>query len=187
MLRVGVLCILILTSQILHAGELLDSYVNEDDDHYVLHLDIRVEADYDSVYEVLMDFSMMKEVNDSITSSTLLETQDKVHKLRFVSEGCIWFFCREVKQLVTVTEMGQGYIMSETHPEESDLLYGRTLWQVIDEGETTRLKYNADFVPDFWIPPFIGSSIFQNRMLEEGKKTVNGIEKLSSPISNDIE
>ena len=187
MLRIVAACALALAQQHLQAGELLKAYVNEIDDHYILHLDMRVEADYDSVYEVLMDFSKMMEVNNSITSSKLLESDDKIHKLYFVSEGCIWFFCREVKQLVTVTEMGQGYIISETHPEESDLSFGRTLWQVIDDGETTRLKYNADFVPDFWIPPFFGSAIFQDRMLEEGKKTVHGIEKLSSPISNNDE
>lgn len=165
------------------AGELLHSYVNEINDHYIMHLDMRIDADYDSVYEVLMDFHNMHLVNDSIISSTLLESKDKKHLLRFVTEGCIWFFCRQVKQLVTVTELGQGYILSETDPTESDLRYGKTLWQVINEGDTTRVKYNAEYVPDFWIPPFFGSTVFQNRMLKEGKKTVNGIERLSSPIN----
>ena len=169
----------------LHAGELLHSYVNEDDDHYVMHLDMRIDADADDVYDVLMDFNNMMQVNNSIISSTLLESNDKIHTLRFVSDGCVWFYCREVKQLVTVTELGQGYILSETDPAESDLSYGKTLWQIIDEGDTTRIKYNSDYVPDFWVPPIFGSTLFQERMLEEGKKTVNGIERLSSPISND--
>jgi len=174
------LLLLIFSSSVLHAGELLHSYVNEEDDRFVMHLDMRINAGHDSVYKVLMDFRKMSQVNDSITSSTLLESKDKKHLLRFVTEGCIWFFCRQVKQLVTVTELGNGYILSETDPTESDLRYGKTLWQVIDEGETTRIKYNADVIPDFWIPPFFGASVFQNRMLREGKKTVNGIERLSS-------
>jgi len=167
-----------------HAGELLKSYVNEQDDHYVLHLDMRIAAKFDQVYEVLMDFSKMGEVNDSIKSSELIESNGKTHKLRFLTEGCIWFFCREVRQMVTVTELGQGYILSETNPQESDLRYGKTLWQIINEGENTRVKYNADFVPDFWVPPVFGPAIFQDRMLEEGKKTLDGIERLSSPTYN---
>jgi hypothetical protein len=170
-------------SSALYAGELLDSYVNEEDDHYVLHLDMRIAASYDAVYAVLMDFSKMAEVNDSIKSSELIESNGKKHKLRFVAEGCVWFFCKKVRQLVTVTELGQGYILSETDPGESDLRYGKTLWQIINEGETTRVKYNADYVPDFWVPPIFGPVIFQNRMLKEGKKTLNGIERLSSPVN----
>ena len=167
-----------------HSGELLKSYVNEQDDHYVLHLDMRIAAKFDRVYEVLMDFSKMAEVNDSIKSSELIESNGKTHKMRFQTEGCIWFFCRKVRQMVTVTELGQGYILSETHPKESDLRYGKALWQIINEGDNTRVKYNADFVPDFWVPPIFGPAIFQDRMLEEGKKTLNGIERLSAPTNN---
>ena len=181
------LALLFLAPLPLYAGELLQAYVNEKEDHYVMHLDMRIDADADDVYETLMDFSNMHLVNDSIISSTLLESKGKVHKLRFVSQGCIWFFCREVRQLVTVTELGRGYILSVTDPAESDLRYGKALWQIIDEGKTTRVKYNSDYVPDFWIPPLFGSAIFQDRLLEEGKKTVNGLERLSSPISNDDE
>jgi len=177
------LALFFLTSLPLHAGELLHSYVNEEDDHFVLHLDMRINADVDTIYGVLMDFSKMHLVNDSIISSTLLESKKQKHQLHFITEGCVWFFCRKIKQLVTVTELGQGYIMSTTDPAESDLRYGRTLWQLIDEGETTRVQYNADYVPDFWVPPFIGSAIFQSRMLKEGKKTVNGLERLSAPAS----
>ena len=178
------LLLLVLTTFELHGSELLNSSVREENKHFIIHLDMRIDADYDSVYEVLMDFNLMSQVNDSIIHSELRETGNKKHLLYFVNEGCIWFVCRKVRQLVTVTEMGRGYIVSETHPEESDLKHGKVLWQLIDEGETTRVKYNADMVPDFWIPPFFGSGTFQKRMLEEGKKTVNGLEQLSSPISN---
>jgi hypothetical protein len=180
--RAAIFILLALTVQPLQASELLNSFVNKDGEHYIIHLDMRIDADYDSVYEVLTDFSLMGQVNDSITHSELRESEGKKHLVFFVNEGCIWFICRKVRQLVTVSELGRGYILSEVQPEESDLSYGRVLWQLIDEGETTRVKYNADIVPDFWIPPFFGSNTFQKRMLEEGKKTVNGLEQLSSTL-----
>jgi hypothetical protein len=172
---------LLLSSTASLAGELLESYINYEDDHYLLHLDMRVEAHVHDVYAVLIDFNNIKDVNDTIVSSKLLESDGRVHRVQFESEGCVLFFCRTVKQLVTVTELGNGYIMSQTDPEQSDLSYGRTLWQVIDEGnDITRIKYNADYVPAFWIPPLIGPYIFQDRMLEEGLKTLHGIEMLAS-------
>lgn len=163
-----------------HAGELIHSYVNHDGDHYILHLDMRVEGKYDDIYRILIDFDNITAVNDTIVFSKLLKSEGKVHTVHFESEGCIWFFCRRVKQVVKVTELGRGYIMSATDPTRSDLEYGRTLWEVIDEGKTTRIKYNADYVPDFWIPPLIGPYLFKNRMLEEGQKTINGIEALAN-------
>lgn len=162
------------------AGELLESYVNFEDDHYLLHLDMRVESHMHDVYAVLIDFNNIKDVNDTIVGSQLLKTDGRVHRVQFMSEGCVWIFCRSVNQVVTVTELGSGYIMSQTDPELSDLSYGRTLWQVIDEGKTTRIKYDADYVPGFWVPPLIGSYLFQERMLEEGLKTLHGIEILAS-------
>ena len=181
MLRVLIYTLIFLngvsTSQ---AGELIESYVNYEDDHYLLHLDMRANGDSETIYAILVDFNNITEINDTIVYSKLLESKDRKHRVHFESEGCVWFFCRRIKQVVTVTELGNGYIMSQTHAEESDISYGRTLWQVIDEGKTTRIKYSADYVPDFWVPPIFGPVIFQNRMLEEGQKTINGIELLAN-------
>ena len=161
-----------------HAGEVLEAFVNHEDDHYVLHLDMRINGKSQMVYAALLDFDNLHAINDSITHSERRESRDKLHRVYFEAQGCVLFFCPRVRQLVTVTELGDGYIMSVTDPEHSDLRYGRTLWQVIDEGKTTRIKYNADFVPDFWVPPLFGPYIFKKRMLQEGQKTVHGIEKL---------
>ena len=170
--------ILLFLSPLLHAGELLNSFVNEIDEHYILQLDMRIDGDYDAVYEVLIDFNHLDQVNKTITSSQLLESNDKIHTVQFMSNGCVWIICQDVNQVVIVTELGNGFIMSETLPDLSDIRYGRTLWQVIDEGDSTRIKYYSDLIPDFWIPPFMGSSILQDRMLEEGIKTINGIERI---------
>lgn len=158
------------------------AYVDNDAGHYYLHLDMRVEGEFEDIYRVLVDFDNLTAVNDTIVFSKLLNSEGRVHTVQFESEGCVWFFCRRVKQVVTVTELGQGFIMSVTDPAQSDMEYGRTLWQVIDEGNTTRIKYNADYDPDFWIPPFFGPAIFKDRMLEEGQKTINGIEAHADDI-----
>ena len=162
----------------LHAGELILADANETEGHYTLSLDMRIQGSHEDVYAVLIDFNNLPAVNDTVKSSQLLESNGKKHLVIYTSEGCVLIYCQTVTQLATVTELGRGYLMSEVDPSKSDLEYGRTLWQVIDEGETTRIKYNADYVPDFWVPPLIGDYIFQERMIEEGIKTVNGIEKI---------
>lgn len=181
MTRLSAYILCLLTScSICQAGEIIESYVNYDNDHYLLHLDMRVNGKSDVIYAILIDFDHIPEINDTIVYSKVLESKNRIHRVHFESEGCVWFFCRRIKQVVTVTELGNGYIMSETDAEKGNMRYGRTLWQVIDEGKTTRIKYNADYVPDFWVPPIFGPIIFQNRMLEEGQKTINGIERLAN-------
>ena len=160
------------------AGELLESYVDKKEDHFIIHLDMRIDAEFEDVYEVLIDFNNLPAVNDTIESSELIKTEDRSHVVRFVSNGCVWVICQRVTQLVKVKEYGRGYIMTEVIPDKSDMKYGRTLWHVINEGETTRIKYDSDLVPNFWLPPLVGASIFQSRLLEEGIKTINGIENL---------
>ena len=181
-----VLCAWFCISQV-SAGEVIYAYVDNDDDHYYLHLDMRVNGDAENIYRILVDFDNMHAINETIVESKRLSSRDNdtVHEVEFISEGCVLFFCKRIRQLVTVRELGQGFIVSSTDPAKSDLKHGRTLWEVIDEGEGTRLKYNADYVPDFWVPPVIGPAIFKNRMYEEGLKTVNGIEKLANKNQND--
>jgi len=177
------LCLLLTTP--IQAGELLYSYIENNGDHYYLSLDMRVEGESSDIYRILTDFDHITDVNDTIVYSKLLKTEGKKHIVHTESEGCVWIFCQRVKQVAEVTELGQGFMMSITDAAQSDLAYGRTLWQVIDEGSTTRIKYNADYVPKFWVPPLIGTSIFKDRMLEEGKKTINGIEKLAAESTAD--
>lgn len=158
------------------AGEVIDARVDRVDEAYLLHLDMRIAGHDADVYHVLLDFNHLSLLNDSITFSQVLESKDKVHRVQFETEGCVWFICKRIKQVVTVTELGNGNIMTVTDPAHSDLKYGKTLWQVIAEGKTTRIKYNGEFVPDFWVPPLIGPMLFKQRLLDEGQKTINGIE-----------
>ena len=176
---IGIL-LLVSSLSFAQAGELLDAHVNYEDEHYFLHLDMRISGKSDRIYAILTDYDHLPAVNDTIVSSKLLESKDGQHRVQYVSEGCVWIFCRRINQVVIVSELANGFILSETQPALSDLRYGRTLWHVIDEGDTTRLTYDADFVPDFWVPPLIGPMIFKKRILEEGQKTINGIESLAN-------
>ena len=173
-----VISLCLLLPQQAMAGEVLEAYADNDGDNYFLHLDMRIDGTSQAVYDILIDFANIPQVNDSVKFSEIRESRAPVHRVYFETEGCVLFFCRRVNQLVTITELGKGYIMSITDPQHSDLQYGRTLWQVIDEGTSTRIKYNAEFVPDFWVPPLFGPYIFKKRMLQEGQKTVHGIEQL---------
>jgi len=171
----AVLLFLCLTGQA-HAGKLINAYVDYEDGHYLLNLDMLVEAPMKNVYEVLMDANHLTDISETIKQSRLIKSEGVQQWVYLETEGCIWFFCRLVKQTQLVTEMGGGYIMVVTLPEQSDMEYGKALWKLQTEDDLTRIIYSADFVPGFWVPPLIGPWLMRHRLLEEGKKTINGIE-----------
>ena len=159
------------------AGKLIDSYVNYEDGHYLLNLDMLVDAPLKNVYRVLMDADHLTDINDTITQSQLVKRKDSQQWVYVETEGCIWLFCRTIKQTQLVTELGDGYITTVTLPEESDLEYGKVLWRLQSQDSQTHISYSADFVPDFWVPPFIGPWLMGRRLLDEGQKTIEGIER----------
>ena len=68
--------------------------------------------------------------------------------------------------------------MSNILIEEIDLRHERSLWHLIDEGSTTRVIYDAEYIPGFWVPPLIVSALAREKMLSEGLKIINGMERV---------
>jgi hypothetical protein len=160
------------------AGEVLEHHVHNEDGHYYVHLKMRIDAGRDNVYRVLTDYDNIKRLNDSFTESRILERNGNQVRVMLVSEGCVFIFCRSVKQVQEVTPLEQGYILTVTDPMHSDLKYGRVLWHVQGNDKMTIITYNADFAPDFWVPPLFGPATLRQRLLMEAKKTINGVEQL---------
>ena len=180
-LNVSIICFsCLLCIPATQAGEVVHSYVDYQQGHYLLNLEMRIHAPIVNVYAVLLDFNALTELNDSIKVSQLLLKQKNEYTVLLETKGCVWFFCRRIKQIQVVTEMGNGYLQSVTDPKQSDMAYGKVLWHVRPDQQNTELTlitYSADFEPDFFVPPLIGPWIMKRRLLKEGRKTVNGIER----------
>ena len=167
------------------AGEVIRHNIEFKDEHYVVDLDMRIKGEMAQVYAVIMDFNHLSLVNDTIKDSELIFSHNKVHTVRVDSEGCVLFFCQKIKQIQLVTELVDGKIQSLTDPDESDLKFGSVQWQLTAEDGNTRIRYQGDYVPKFWVPPLIGPAIFKSRLLEESQKTVIGIEQRVKSLNNE--
>ncbi len=163
-----------------HAGEVLHSHVDYHHGHYLLNLDMRIVAPLKKVRAVLFDFNALRKVNDTITLSRLLAHHDKKYTVLMESRACVWFYCRRIRQVQVITDMGNGYLQSITDPTQSDMASGKVLWHVRPDPQQTQqtlITYSADFEPAFFIPPLIGPWLLKKRLLSEGQKTINGIER----------
>jgi Polyketide cyclase / dehydrase and lipid transport len=105
---------------------------------------------------VLQDYSAYPSLDARIRlSERLMIEPGGAVLLRTRIHACEGLFCRNVTRVERV-EAGPGNLVATVIPALSQLRQGltRTTWQALDAG--TRVSYEAEFEPDFWVPAFIG-------------------------------
>lgn len=163
-----------------YAGEVLDSNVGTHEDHFLLRIDMLIDADTERVYQLLTDYAHLDQLSHSIKRSEVLKSQPPNYRIRVTTDGCILFFCRELVQVQDVTELNDGYILVTVVPEMSDFSYSRNMWRIRKQNDDTRVTYSSDLVPSFWIPPLIGTSLFKHKLLEETRLLIENLERLAN-------
>ena len=171
---------LFISSQPGIAGEVLDSYVGTHEGHYLLRIDMIINANTERVHELLTDYAHLDRLSQSIIRSELLANNAPHFRVRVTTDGCVVFFCRELVQVQDVSELPNGYIVVSVLPEMSDFAYSRNVWRIRALNDQTRVTYSSDLVPDFWIPPLFGTAIFKNKLLEESRQVIENLERLAN-------
>ncbi len=168
------------------SGQVVKSFVDQQGEHYLIDLQMQIEAPRDKVYALITDYAHLDRLSDSIQSSQILKRiSARETQVKLVSEGCVLFFCQTVTQVQNVHELDNDYIHIMVEPTLSDVKLNNQLWRIeAIDSHRTRIYYSADIVPDFWIPPLIGSWIFQGKLLEEATELINNVEKMANPTLN---
>ncbi len=177
---------LLLSGSYAQAGQVLKAFVDQQGEHFLIDLVMQVNAPRDKVYQLITDYAHLEQLSDSIQSSQILKSTELaasagVIQVKLVSEGCVLFFCQTVTQVQNVYELDNGYFHINVEPALSDLKLNNQLWHIEATGKNqTHIHYSADIVPNFWIPPFFGGWIFQNKLLKEATDLINNTEKMAN-------
>jgi hypothetical protein len=163
------------------AGEVLESRVQHQGGQYLIHLQMDIEAPAERVFTLLTDYAQLNRLSEAVVHSEVLARNGNQTRIRVVTRGCVLFYCRDVTQVQTATDLGRGYVMLVDDPEASDFQSGRTLWHIEPRGETTRVTLSAELQPGFWIPPLIGPALFKRKLLKEGTLLINTLEDHAQP------
>ncbi len=129
---------------------------NLQDGVYRIVLVARVDAPVEGVAAVLTDYAAYRKLDPQILASTVLPPDDQGGELvRTVVRACAGLFCRKVERVERV-ERREGELIATVVPVRGELKSGltRTTWQAADDA--TSVTYEAEFVPDFWVPSLIG-------------------------------
>jgi hypothetical protein len=144
---------------------------------YRVALVARVDAPVEDVAAVLTDYAAYRLLDPRIRASTVLPSDDQGSELvRTVVRACAGLFCRNVERVERV-ERREGELLATVIPERSELRSGltRTTWQAADEA--TSVTYQAEFVPDFWVPSVIGRRYAVRALKNSTLQLFDNVEK----------
>ncbi|MGB8598847.1 MAG: SRPBCC family protein [Burkholderiales bacterium] len=133
------------------------------------------------IFEVLTDYEHMHEYVPDLTSSCILSREDNKLKVEQKGRSGIGPFkfkyeiVREV-ELTPVTEL-------KSNLASGNFKSMHTSTKLVAEGDNTRMDYFADMVPDFWVPPLIGSAIMRRQVRRQFEAFVAELTRRSDAVS----
>jgi len=164
----------------INAGEVLESKVSSKDKRYFVSLDVVINADHRRVYKLLTDYNNLTNISDSITESNLVYSlSNNDHRVKVTTKACVTFFCKTIVQVQDVEQLNGMVIVTTSLPDKSDVDYAHARWKITDENGLTRVSFNSDLKPSFWVPPLIGPPLIETALRNEALEIIDGLEKLA--------
>lgn len=153
--------------------------VTKQKDRYLLAGEIVIDAPRAKVYAVITDFERLHELDEGIAEARIVERVDDRTTVVYTRlSGCVLVFCRDVERLERVEKVSETEIVANVVPEENgDVAYSSARWLLTAEGDATRVVYETEVDPSFWIPPVIGPAIVRNVLRKRVAATLGNLEQ----------
>lgn len=148
------------------------------DKHFRYELVVTLDAPIDRVDEVLRNYADYPSLNHRILSSKVLDrpTPD-VATLETTVELCFGWFCRNVTRVERVQESKYS-LLAVADPERSDVKFSETRSELSPAHHgVTRVKYETNVVPDFWVPPVGGRRMLLRKLETETRDLFMSVEE----------
>lgn len=170
---------MILTGGPAHGASILHAEVIHEAGHYTVRFEVLVDADIAKVRQHLTDYAGYHRLSDVIVESRVLAAYpDGRQRVRFVFQACVLFFCRHLYKIADVETRLDGAVML-TDPRESDFHSAEERWRIEALSHQTRIRYDAQFAPNFFVPPLIGPWLLKIRIRDELETTAKRVEALA--------
>jgi hypothetical protein len=156
--------------------------ITVEDGRYHLVADTYLAAPRAAIYEVLLDYDddaygRISQVYKE--SGYLAPDKDGTPLVYTRVEGCLLFFCRSMRRVERLETVEPSFIRTTTVPERSDFKYSVSRWRLEPEGRGTKVVYELDMEPNFWLPPFVGPAFLKRLLMHGGIGAVEHIEALA--------
>lgn len=176
-------CLVALSSALCSAGlaastlERID--VRRSDGRYQLSGEVLIDATRASVFAVITDYDGLAALDEGIADSHIVERINATTTLVYTRlTGCVLLFCRDVERIERVEELSDSEIVARVVPDPAhDIRFSQSRWQLSTEAGGTRVHYETEVDPAFWVPPLIGPSLVQRVLRQRVAGTLANIEQ----------
>ena len=153
---------------------------------YEFQLRFVAQAPSPYVLALLTDYNQLTRLNPLIISSKVLpESIADIERVEIITRGCMWIFCKTIRRVEDVKVVNNLRIESNIIPSMSDFKSGDTLWMLTPNGRQTVVTYQANMVPDFWLPPFIGPRSLKKQLRIQLERTARRVNQLLAAENNE--
>jgi hypothetical protein len=165
------------------AAVLNDLEITRDSARYELTADVLMDASPEAIFQVLTDYDRFDRISSIYKESSYLEPAEDGTPLVYTRvEGCLLFFCMNMRRVERLETRWPQWIRTTALPERSDFHFSQSEWVLVPEGDGTRVSYRLEMEPDFRVPPVIGPWVLKRRLLSGGARAVKRIERLAQEL-----
>lgn len=163
------------------SAEVLNSSVIQHQGRYLMHSETVVGAPISEVRALLTDYENLPRANRNIRRVEVLRrAMDGGVRMGVTSDFCILRLCLKFNWVQDIHTLPDGDIVMAIVPNRGDFQQGSGCWRLLADPRGTRLIFDVDLTPNFWIPPVFGSWLMKRKLAEEAFETAQGLERMAT-------
>jgi hypothetical protein len=164
-------------------AETVEVQVEHGDGVYHIYFEILLNAPADGVMDILSDYGNLQDLAPSVISSKIVSgTSGADATVEVTLKPCVWRFCKTIRKTTSAHINIYGAIVHTVIAEDSSFKSGKEQVIVKRAGTSgpTRVTYNANLEPDFFVPPLLGSWLIRRFIVQSLETTNTRIEQLAN-------
>jgi hypothetical protein len=147
---------------------------------YTVAFDMQLNADAARVRALMTDYDHLDRLSDIVVDSRVLDVlADGGKRIQLDVRACVWVFCRTVRRVQDVTAQDNGDLRTRVIPERSDFTHAVERWRIETTPTGTRIRYNAELQPSFFVPPLLGPYLMKQAIRREITSAAQHLEALA--------
>jgi ribosome-associated toxin RatA of RatAB toxin-antitoxin module len=152
--------------------------VSKNGDVYTIAAHSTLTADQNTVWRVLTDYEGYPGFVPNLSLSRLVNLEPR--RVEQTGEFGILFFSKEVHATLEIEERPPSRILFRSI--EGNLKSLETELTIEGKGTNMTVSYQSKIVPDFWLPPLIGSAIMRAAIREKLQAVAEEIESRAAAV-----
>lgn len=165
------------------AAELRELQVQRERGHIIVGSETFIDAPPQAVFEILADYETFQEISDVFDETRFIERDAAGNGLVYSRvSGCVLLFCTTIERVEKLTVEPGRKITAVAVPEESDVEFSTAYWVFEAEAGGTRIDYQLDFKPDFWVPPVLGPMIIRAKLRSYAREAAVRVEEMANAM-----